>query len=547
MQWIEHAEKLPEFIAKNPNALRSPLWRIENLYPIYPKDSPPIPFKLNKFQRKIFDKIVENEVAGVYEMLVVLKARQLGITTFFVIYFLDRILSYGNQYAVIQADCDKNLNNIFRITRMAYESMYPGFRPPPDPKKQRYTRTIIEIPVGNSTSYIEIALEVRAKQVNMIHFSEHAFMETERLNRTLGSLSPRAFKATESTANGINNFHDVYQAQKKKGYSFFFGCQEQEEYSIKLPLGQKKLKDLNSEEVDLKKNFGLTDEQILFRREKLDAGMLPKDFKAHYPYDDIQPFMLSGNTMIELSILEDLKQKCEKIKPIEEIIIEESSLRIKIFKKPKNFRRIEKTHWWFCGVDPAQGVGQEYSAGVIVENNITTGLSEVVATFRGYANQGELAEALYKYMKKYYFYKSSSGKPIWPKIVVESNMGHTVLDRFLTWNSQQWIPVQFIYFMDWIDKTRVIEPGFKMTKNSRTVVLQNLSDQIREKQIKLNDIEIVNELRTFIYKPSDTGIGGRYQHEEGKTDDLIFALAMAVEGYTLKWKKKAESAQAMYD
>ena len=375
---------------------------------------------------------MENEVAGIHEMLVVLKARQLGITTFFVIYFLDRVLSYGNQYAVIQADCDKNLDNIFQITRMAYESMYPGYRPPADPKKQRYTRNTIEIPLGNTMSYIQTALEVRAKQVNMIHFSEHAFMDPERLNRTLGSLSPKAFKATESTANGINNFHDVYQAQKKKGYSFFFGCQEQEEYSVKLPKGIKKLTDLNPDEMSLKENYNLTDEQILFRRQKMDSGMLPNDFKAHYPYDDIQPFMLSGNTMIELSILEKLKAECEKIKPVETIDVE--NLRVKIFKKIKDFKKIEKTHWYHIGIDPAQGVGNEYSAAVIVENNTDTGLSEVVCTFRGYANQGELAATVHNYMKRFYCFKSSDGRVIWPTIVVESNMGHAVLDRFMTYN-----------------------------------------------------------------------------------------------------------------
>ena len=94
---------------------------------------------------------------------------------------------------------------------------------------------------------------------------------------------------------------------------------------------------------------------------------------------------------------------------------------------------------------------------------------------------------------------------------------------------------------------KAIEPGFKMTKNSRSTVLQNLSEQIRDKKIKLNDVEIVNELRTFIFKPSDTGIGGRYQHEEGKTDDLVFSIALAVEGYTRKWTQVAVAAQSMSD
>ena len=528
VDWNEHKSTLREKITKD--NLLNVEWRLQNLYPIFPKRGPAIPFKLNKFQKRIFKRICENRYKQ--KPIVILKARQLGITTFFCLYFLDLVMNYSNCYCVIIADCDKNLENIFRITRLSFENKFPlkGLWPPEDQKYTRYTRSIIENKRLNS--YIEINLEVRAKNVNFVHYSELAFMDHELFQRTKSSYLPGTFEAMESTAKGINHFHDIYFKQKHLGNSFFFGTQEQEEYSLPLPVGTKELTDLTPDEKELKANHNLTDEQILFRREKLDGGMLPLDYKAHYPYDDTEPFLLSGNQMIDGALLAKLKSECDKIIPLEDFIF--GNMRIKVFEKytKKDFEKFKKEKIMFsCGIDPAQGVGNDYSVAVVLKINTLNGTARVVMTMRGYANESELAEIVHKYLTLY-FVKTLND---YPMVVIEQNQGHVVLDRFSNRSSAQFWPPGRIYWM-WRVRTKQKDPGFLTTSRSREIIIKNISDLIRQENIKLSDSEIVSELMTFVYKMSDTGHTGRYEAEQGKHDDLILALCFAWEGYAQKWR-----------
>lgn len=87
--------------------IKSRTWRLNNLYHIRPKEgSNLIPFKLNWAQKELYDNI--------WNRLIVLKARQLGVTTFFSVLFLDDCLFNANREAGIIADTRENAEEIFR-------------------------------------------------------------------------------------------------------------------------------------------------------------------------------------------------------------------------------------------------------------------------------------------------------------------------------------------------------------------------------------------------------------------------------------------------
>ena len=82
-------------------------WRLNNLYHIRPKDGPAIiPFKVNWAQKELYNDL--------WNRVLVLKARQLGVTTFFSILFLDDCLFNPNREAGIIADTRENAEEIFR-------------------------------------------------------------------------------------------------------------------------------------------------------------------------------------------------------------------------------------------------------------------------------------------------------------------------------------------------------------------------------------------------------------------------------------------------
>ena len=75
--------------------LADPLWRLDHLYSILNKSGDKIPFQLNKAQRELYQEM--------WFCNLVLKARQLGISTFICLLFLDRCLFNSNQHAGIIA------------------------------------------------------------------------------------------------------------------------------------------------------------------------------------------------------------------------------------------------------------------------------------------------------------------------------------------------------------------------------------------------------------------------------------------------------------
>ena len=75
--------------------LSNRLWRLENLYYILDKEGVKRQFKLNWAQRELYENVWHSNV--------ILKARQLGISTFVTILFLDTCLFNSNTAAGIIA------------------------------------------------------------------------------------------------------------------------------------------------------------------------------------------------------------------------------------------------------------------------------------------------------------------------------------------------------------------------------------------------------------------------------------------------------------
>jgi len=81
-------------------------WRLEHLYWIVDKDGHEVQFKLNAEQRELLD--------GLHRLNVILKARQLGMTTLIALMFLDTCIFNPNVRAVIIAHTKDDAAMIFR-------------------------------------------------------------------------------------------------------------------------------------------------------------------------------------------------------------------------------------------------------------------------------------------------------------------------------------------------------------------------------------------------------------------------------------------------
>ena len=105
------SEKFPD-----PKLLLDKKWRLQNLYSITDKNGLVVDFTLNWAQEELYDRFW-------YQMLI-LKARQLGVTTFFAISFLDDCFWLGNINSGIIAHRKEDAEDIFKKkVKFAYDRM----------------------------------------------------------------------------------------------------------------------------------------------------------------------------------------------------------------------------------------------------------------------------------------------------------------------------------------------------------------------------------------------------------------------------------------
>lgn len=221
------------------NNIKDPKWRLSNLYYIVNKNGKKIKFKPNWAQQKILDNF--------WYFNIILKARQLGITTFFCILYLDQILFKANKTAGIIAHTDGDTKKIFQRIKFAWENL-------PDKLKESIgdptSDSVGEMKFQNGSS-IFVARSTRGSTLQYLHISEFAkicakYPEKAReiVTGAINSVEKGNFVSIESTAEGKEGYFAEYcmEAQQaeleNKALSeldfkyFFFPWWEESSYQL---------------------------------------------------------------------------------------------------------------------------------------------------------------------------------------------------------------------------------------------------------------------------------------------------------------------------
>lgn len=214
-------------------------WRLDNLYHITDKMGVKMLFKRNWAQLQLYNDC--------HFCNVILKARQLGITTFITLLFLDTALFNSNVSCGIIADTEENAKYIFRKIKFAYDCL-------PDSLKiirEAKIDSAKELTFSNN-SLIRVGTSLRSATFQYLLISEFGKIAAEDIKRTkeilTGSLNTIAIGSycfIESTARGREGaFYDLcIEAQKMRkaekiltplDYKFhFFPWHKHPEYCIK--------------------------------------------------------------------------------------------------------------------------------------------------------------------------------------------------------------------------------------------------------------------------------------------------------------------------
>lgn len=207
--------------------LKDPIWRLENLYWIIDKEGHKTRFKLNWAQRDLMDNF--------WYCNIVLKARQLGISTFVGLLYLDRCLFNSNCSAGLIAHTREDAEMFFRRIKFAYENL---------PEELKAIRTVDmdnarELKFNNG-SILRTGTSMRGSTLQYLHISEFGkicskYPEKAReiITGSLNTLSAGQYVIIESTAEGREGaFYDLCKQARsledtgsplsKLDYRFFF-------------------------------------------------------------------------------------------------------------------------------------------------------------------------------------------------------------------------------------------------------------------------------------------------------------------------------------
>lgn len=219
------------------HALRSTLldeqWRLDNLYKIQTKDSRLVTLRMNRPQRTVHERTKTSR------RTVILKSRQVGISTYFLLKYLDKVLFTPHTTAAIIAHDVDTTNLLFEIVQRAYENIPPvkfSDRVKPWLKPEADRKTLRMLKFNEIDSKIYVDQSIRGGTVHALHVSEAAFIE--RMDEVWAATQESVPAQTgiisvESTANGQGNWFWNTWYNGDGWDKVFFGWHEYEDNRIR--------------------------------------------------------------------------------------------------------------------------------------------------------------------------------------------------------------------------------------------------------------------------------------------------------------------------
>jgi len=480
-----------------------------HLYKIRTKKKELILFQPNKIQQHIIKRLPTTRPLREWD----LKYRQGGVSTFWLIYWLDDTIFTENAVTAILADCWANLGKLWKIIRIAYENM------PPEIKPILKTESAKSLSFAYTNSEIGISLSVRSSAVHNLHISEVCYIDEEEITATMGAISRQTTNITcESTGNGIANYgYTMYQEAKTGENGFnanFFPWFLQDEYAI--PLNGMRPLIYSEKEKDLIKfarkewDIDISQEQILWRRET--QHVFKGRFPEAYPENEDEAFLMSGDRFFN---------------PRKAMVLLQEAQRYNRLNPP-----IEKTQdydmWeeydpqciYAAGADVAEGVGGDFSALKIF--NVT----KKREAFRFRARVA--IDTFYRVCDKWGRYY---GKCL--LAIERNNHGHAVLLGLD--ETTQYPNLYYEERSKRLGSGGSKRLGWPTTEATRTPMLDALKEAIEEEgesdeehfepEFEVKDETFIKEVLTFINSH------GKLEAESGAFDDCLIATAIAYQMY----------------
>lgn len=541
-----------------------PLWVImERLLRITDKDANCIPFELNYQQCQLYKEMCLQKRKGQPIRQNVLKARQIGFSTFISAVFFTLGMFTPNLKIGIAADIEKHAKDIFakyqyfydhlddsnpnREICAQYEKQNKGKLHPLSYKpklKANRGQQFLHTYYGNSIIEVVVAGESsgRGSTYHLLHLTECAFFTNlqvtlDGLLETVSSGNLNSMIFLETTANGFNEYKDRWDEDmmRRSSYKAFFvpwfsNPQYQDKeyvdfynehgYDMELPLLEEWL-------YEKQKQHNLNNRQIMwYWRKYLDKSRNKSKTLQEYPFTSLDSFLTSGNCIFGAELV--AKRKEEVIKDIlpnmitgkfiykknysqngSQITLTDDSFQefrngeIRIFKKP------DPTHPYVAICDPNNG-GSDDSAIQVIDNYTC----EQVAVFQSKdMNLEKVAMQFYLLGKMYN----------WALLSNEMNLGGVVMEYLVKLQYPKLYVRQSTLSENYTQSVGK-QLGHKTTQLNRPKMIEDFQIAFEEEPYMINDYATLTQMETFqkVRHESKTGkITFKDEATGGNHDDLV--------------------------
>jgi hypothetical protein len=286
-----------------------------------PKAGPLEPFRFNAAQRKLHQVIEEQKAKTGRVRVVVLKARQLGVSTYTARLYHRTINNPGLRTIIIGHE-RRASSNLFDLVRRFHDNM------PEDQRPHTGTSNAQELIFDKIDSGYLVSVAThegagRSATAQLLHASECAFWENLPLQmaallQTVPDLNGTEI-IIESTANGYNDFHSLWrkaEAGESEFLPVFLPWSLDAGYARELPEGFV----MDSEESKLADLHKLTAQQMAWRRNKISQLGSAEFFNQEYPLDPASAFISSTfDSFVPASLV--IKARREKVESFGPLIV----------------------------------------------------------------------------------------------------------------------------------------------------------------------------------------------------------------------------------
>jgi hypothetical protein len=501
-------------------------------------------FQPNSIQRKIIDYVIECLELGVPIRLIILKARQEGVSTVVEAIIYWYTATHKNVSSKIVSHDRESAYNLYSMFTRYYENSHEIFKP----STKYHTKNDLlfnnDFNTGlNSQISISSAENTgtgRGLTIHWLHASEVAMWSNGAeilagLLQTVPMLKNTAI-FLESTANGIGDFfHSTWRAARDGNSAFkpfFFGWHEHDDYQIATgPL------ELTPEEMSLRATYSLSDAQIAWRRMKIKefAGNEDK-FAQEYPINEAEAFLASGRPRFNVPKLLDMEKECYEPGTYE--LIEQKPEKgtaltkgltitkpvkvpnapLKIWEKPLGNVK------YVIGADVSD-TGADNSVATIMRTDTNT----TVARWCGDIEPADFGEELY--ILGTYYNSALIG-------VESNNHGLTTIQRLRDmryknlYRREKGIDERF--------ESATSKLGWRTDRKTKPLMIDHLSEHITKGTIKDFDKDFISECIDYVVDKK-----GKTNAQEGKHDDRVIATAIALqlfEAGDIVYRRKARAS-----